>query len=87
MNFIELLIEEHRKANIELHLYFNGVDYDKDFYYNSNTHVLNASSSTCADTFGTGEKDLLYYINQNMIALKVTIKNESGILGLLNLNS
>ena len=86
MDFIALLINEHQKSNIEMHLYFNGVDYDKDFYYNPHTRVLNASSSTCSDTFGTGEKDLLFYLNQNMITLKIIIKNQRGMLGLLNPN-
>ena len=84
MDFIALLINEHQKANIELHLHFNGVDYDKDFYYNSNTHILNATSSTSSETFGAGERDLLCYINKGMITLRVIVKNRSGMLRLLN---
>ena len=63
MELIECLVKEYNNDKIKLHLYFNSIDYDKDFYYNPKNDILIAKSSVHQnETFGSDGVTMLQHM-------------------------
>ena len=74
-NFFEWLFEQYQKDKIEIHILFNGVDYDRNFYYNTHTKVLTADSATSStNAFGSEGKTFADYVNSGDIQMKLIFK-------------
>ena len=71
MNIFEYLVDFYNKKVIELHLYYNGVDYDMDFVYNAKNDILTASSSVSKEnSFGGDGITIAQHIKCRNIEIK-----------------
>ena len=74
-DFFEWLVNQHQMGKVELHLIFNGIDYDQNFSFNKVTGVVLAESSLSPnDIFGSNGVTIAEHINCGNIELNVRFK-------------
>lgn len=73
MNIFEWLSSLYQNEKIEIHLVYNDVDYDSNFFYNPQTDILTADSSSCPEFSFGGEGTTIteHVLHEN---IDITIK-------------
>ena len=74
-DFFEWLLQQYQQGKIEMHILFNGIDYDKNFYYNRDTNFLTADSSTSTGMgFVSESQTVIGLVNNCGLQIKLILK-------------
>ena len=74
-DYFEWLVNQHEMGKADIHLIFNGIDYDRNFSFNKTTGVLLAESSLSSNgVFGSNGITIAQYINLGKIEIRVIFK-------------
>ena len=70
MNIFKWLIDHNNAGSIELHLIFNGIDYDTNFHYEEKADILTAcSTSKPNESFGSDGQTITQHMTQKNISI------------------
>ena len=71
-DFFHRLATLYKEGSIEIHLIYNGIDYDKNFSYNPKKDTLFAESSTAqGESFGGDGNTISHYIKEGLISINI----------------